>query len=142
MTAYKIIVAYQGTQYAGWQMQHHVLAIANLLQNTFFTVLKKNIHLLGASRTDAGVHAHGQVANFTTDLAIPTKKILFAWNNVLPNDVIIRSLEEVSSSFNPRYDVEQKTYWYHFFLEQPLPPFNQYGYYIKQPLDLILLIKH
>ncbi len=139
MKTYKIIIAYQGTQYAGWQIQQHEYAIANLLQDRFFTVFNKKIHLSAASRTDAGVHAHGQVATFNVDLAIPAEKLRFAWNNVLPKDVIIRSLEEVSSSFNPRYDVAQKTYWYHFFLEQPLPPFNQYGYYIKQPLDLILL---
>ncbi len=139
MKTYKIIVAYQGTQYAGWQIQQHEYAIANLLQDRFLSVFKKKIHLSAASRTDAGVHAHGQVATFCADLPIPPEKLRFAWNNVLPKDVVIRSLEEISFPFHPRYDVAQKTYWYNFFVEQPLPPFNQYGYYIKKPIDFAKL---
>lgn len=135
MKTYKIVVAYQGTQYAGWQMQQHVSAVANILQNAFFKIFKKNITLLGASRTDAGVHAYGQTATFSVDLTVPTAKMMFAWNNILPDDILIRSLEEITFPFHPRFDVAQKTYWYHFFLEAPLPPFNHWGYHIKKPFD-------
>ena len=136
---YKIIIAYEGTRYAGWQVQKHDYALANLLQDTFFNVFNSHIHLIGASRTDAGVHAHGQVATFTTSVNIAPEKLLFAWNNVLPDDVLIRSLVEIPENFHSRFDVKQKSYWYHFFLERPLPPFNRFGYYLKQPFDIELL---
>ena len=135
MKTYKIVVAYQGTAYAGWQSQPNQAAIANTLQHTFFLVFKKKIILIGASRTDAGVHAYGQVATFVLDQEFDPQKMLFAWNNILPSDIVIRSLEEVPSAFNARFDVAQKTYWYHFFCEQPLPPHNNWGYFIKKPLD-------
>ena len=103
------------------------------LKNKF--VFNQKINLLAASRTDAGVHANGQVATFNADLSVSAQKLHFAWNNVLPSDIVIRSLEEVAPTFNARYDVAQKTYWYHFFCEQPLPPHNLWGYHIKKPLD-------
>lgn len=67
---YKLVIAYDGTDFAGWQVQKNQKSIANVIENRFYNVFKKKIHLAAASRTDAGVHAYGQVASFKTDLAI------------------------------------------------------------------------
>lgn len=135
---YKIIVAYDGTDYAGWQVQKNQKSVANVIENRFFDVFKKKIRLLAASRTDAGVHAFGQVACFTTDLTIDSQKLKRALNKSLPASIVIRDLEPVGSSFHPRYCVTQKTYWYHFFPQQPLPWVERYGYFQNSILDFDL----
>ena len=141
MTRYKAIIAYDGTDYAGWQVQPDRIAVANVLQNRFQEVFEQPIKLLAASRTDAGVHAVGQVACFDTDLALSPEKIADVWNNRLPADVVIRSLEKVPDDFHPRYAQSQKTYWYTLFLEPPLPFVQRYGYFYHYPLDLEKLKK-
>jgi tRNA pseudouridine38-40 synthase len=122
---YKLVIAYDGTDFAGWQVQKNQKSIANVIENRFYNVFKKKIHLAAASRTDAGVHAYGQVASFKTDLAIDPQKMRWA----LPPAINLRSLEIICDTFNPRYDVVQKVYWYHFFLKQPSPWVQRFGYY-------------
>ncbi len=129
MRMHKLVVAYDGTAYHGWQIQPDVPTIAGILEKRFQDVFKKRIKLVGASRTDAGVHALGQVARFELDVAIPPKTLLFAWNNVLPPDVLIRSLEIVPETFHPQRDVVEKTYYFHFFEHRPLPFLARYGFF-------------
>jgi tRNA pseudouridine38-40 synthase len=102
---YKIVVAYDGTDYLGWQTQTNGVTVAGVLQHTFRRVFKKEIFLRAASRTDAGVHALGQVATFVTDLAIAPDRILQAWNNKLPAALHICSLESVSLSYDPNDNI-------------------------------------
>lgn len=135
MKTYKITIAYDGTTYVGWQYQPNKIAIINVLQNTFKKLFGLDIHLLGSSRTDSGVHAVGQVARFSVDMLIEPHKMLFAWNNILPCDIVIRDLQVINSDFNPR-NVIQKIYYYHFFLNRPLPFVSRYGWHITQSLDL------
>ncbi len=127
MISYKIIVSYDGTDYAGWAPQKNKNSIVQILQDSFAKVFVKDIHILGASRTDAGVHALGQVALFKTDLVVEEKTMLWAWNNILPQSIVIRSLERVAD-FHPHVNVMQKTYWYHLFVETPLPFYARYGW--------------
>ncbi len=141
MKQYKIIVAYDGSDYFGWQVQKNQPSIAQTLQKAFNIAFEHNIKLIGASRTDTGVHALGQVARFTTDLPLEPSALLGAWNNVLPNDIVIRSLDEVPADFHPLYNVKQKTYWYHFFLKRPLPFIQRYGWYYHYPINLEKLHK-
>jgi len=108
MVQYKLIVAYDGTDYYGWQIQKDVPSITQILQTTFAHVFNKNIIIIGASRTDAGVHALGQVATFSTDLDIPAHTMQWAWNNILPTDIIIRSLTKTDEPFHPQKKVKQK----------------------------------
>ena len=136
MQRYKIIVAYDGTDYFGWQVQKESLSVAQVLQDTFNSVFKKDISLLGASRTDAGVHALGQVATFVVDITIAPEVMLNAWNNLLPPDIVIRSLEEVPDDYSPHKNVHYKTYWYHFFMQRPLPFTQRYGWHYRYPVDL------
>lgn len=133
---YRLVISYDGTAYAGWQSQRDALAVANILEKRFLHVFKKNVRLVGASRTDAGVHALYQVARIKTDLFIDPAIMMRAWNNKLPSDIIIRAIDQVDESFHPQRNVLGKTYWYHFFPERPLPFLARYGYSInKAPLE-------
>ncbi len=136
---YKLIIAYDGSDYSGWQAQNHKPSIAAALNHAFKIVFKHEMKVLGASRTDAGVHALGQVARIQTDLAISADKLKWAWNNALPTDIIIRSLEIAGDSFNPFCNVEQKIYHYHFFTERPLPFTQRYGYFYPYKLNFDIL---
>lgn len=138
---YKLTIAYDGSNYFGWQAQNHKPSIADALNHAFKKVFKKDIKVLGASRTDTGVHALGQVARIKTDLVIPAEKLKWAWNNALPADINIRFLEQVANDFNPFCNVQQKIYYYHFFSERPLPFTQRYGYFYPYKLDLELLKK-
>ncbi len=133
---YKIIVAYDGTAYHGWQVQKELPTVAGTLQHTFADVFNQEISLLGASRTDAGVHALGQVAIFSSDLIIKPQDMLNAWSNRLSPDIVIRSLELVPVDFNPHAQVHYKTYWYHFCLTRPLPFVQRYCWFYHYLLDL------
>ena len=135
MKKYKIIIAYDGTDYYGWQIQPGHTTVTSTLQNSFKYVFGKEIIITGASRTDAGVHAMGQTAAFTTDLIIEPGHMKFAWQNVLPDSILIRDLQEISLDFNPRHHVAQKTYYYHFFQERPLPFIARYGWYYQYSVD-------
>lgn len=132
---YRLVVAYDGTDYAGWQRQQHCLAVTQVLEDAFRKTFNHNITIIGASRTDAGVHAAGQVALATTDLVVEPQAMLRAWNNVLPPAVLIRSLTVADDSFHPWRNVVQKTYYYQVFLERPLPFLARYGWYRRAPLD-------
>jgi tRNA pseudouridine38-40 synthase len=141
MKIYKLIVAYDGSAYAGWQVQQDKPSIAHTMNHIFKRVFKHDIKVLGASRTDAGVHALGQVVRIKTDLMISPEKLKWAWNNSLPEDISIRSLELADDSFNPFCNVQQKIYYYHFFLERPSPFLQRYGYYYVYPTDINMLAK-
>ena len=136
MITYKIVLAYDGTDFHGWQIQPDHPSVTSVLVNTFFTVFRRSIKITGASRTDSGVHALGQVASFTTDLVIDPQRMAHAWNSMLPASIRIRKVEVAKQVFHPRALVRQKTYYYHFFLKHPLPHINRYGYYITKPVDL------
>ena len=92
--------------------------------------------MAGSSRTDAGVHALGQVVSFKTDLKITPIALKQAWNGRLPTDIHIRSIEPVSDDFYSQRDVRQKTYWYHIFPQRPLPFFARYGLPYRFPFDV------
>jgi tRNA pseudouridine38-40 synthase len=136
---YKITVAYDGTAYEGWQIQPNGRSIANVMQDSFFRAFKSSIKLIGASRTDAGVHALGQVASFSTDVSVSPECLLTIWHNSLPGDIEITSLEQTTSLYNPRECVVQKIYWYHLFTDRPSPFISRYGYFLKFSIDLDVL---
>ncbi|HEX4068921.1 MAG TPA: tRNA pseudouridine(38-40) synthase TruA [Candidatus Babeliales bacterium] len=139
MKTYKLTIAYDGTDYFGWQTLPEKPSIAATMQQTFKRVFKSEIKVLGASRTDAGVHALGQVARITTDLNVTPAHLMWAWNNSLPADITIRSIQLVDDSFNPFCNVVQKTYYYHFFTERPLPFVQRYGYFYPYKIDFDIL---
>ncbi|MCX5922898.1 MAG: tRNA pseudouridine(38-40) synthase TruA [Candidatus Dependentiae bacterium] len=136
LNSYKIIIAYDGTDYFGWQRQKDRPSIAQTLQDVFYTVFNKSIVLRGVSRTDAGVHALGQVAIFSVVMNIDPKVMIHAWNNRLSAEIVIRSIERIPSDFSLHGNVVTKTYWYHFFLERPLPTTQRFGWFFRYPVDL------
>lgn len=132
---YKITVSYDGTDYYGWQLQSEHVSITGMLEIRFKQVFGRSIRIVGASRTDAGVHALGQIASFSTDLIIDPERMRVAWNGRLPISIHIRSIE-VAPSFYALVPVKQKIYWYHVFLQRPLPMAARYGYWYRFLLDM------
>jgi len=135
MNYYKLRIAYDGTAYAGWQQQPHGLSIADTLSAACTQVFKAPCVLVGASRTDAGVHAYDQVARIGMPLAIDPFRMMHALNNALPADIVIRSLEDTDEQFHPQYHVAWKEYWYHLFLERPLPFTARFGWRLPEYID-------
>ncbi len=134
MKQYKLVIAYDGTDYSGWIQQPNRASVVQTLQVAFARVFKKKIVLLGASKTDAGVHALGQVAVFKADIAVDAEKMRWAWNNALPSSIVIRSLVS-DEQFHPHVNVKYKIYYYHFFVDRPLPFIARYGYYMAHQFD-------
>lgn len=132
---YKLIIAYDGTEYQGWQEQPHKNTVKDTLVAAFKVVFKCESYLVAASRTDAGVHALGQVALVRTTLALDPVLLQRAWNNALPSSISIRSIQRVDQSFHPQKNVFQKTYWYHFCLERPLPFIGRFVWRFPQAID-------
>lgn len=137
MKTFKVTVAYDGTSYYGWQDQPGLPTIEGLLKKRLKRLFKQEVPLTGASRTDVGVHALGQVLRCQLPLDLSADRFKVIVNRVLPPEIMIRSVEEVLEHFHPRREVEEKTYYYHFFLQQPLPFLSGYGIVVKH-LDLAL----
>lgn len=136
MQKYKMIIAYDGTDYFGWQRQlENVPTVCGQIEATLKHVFHKSISIFGASRTDCGVHSLGQVASFSLDFDIKTEKILYALNSNLPEDIFIRKIEPVEQDFNVHKNVELKIYYYHFFTSRPLPFVQRYGLHYRLPID-------
>lgn len=136
---YKMIVSYDGTDFAGWQWQPHKPSVVGVMQSSFFKLFDEHIKLLGASRTDAGVHALAQVATFTTDIGLHSDILMRVWNDALPPTIVIKEMIVVDDRFHPMYGVAQKTYWYHFFPDRPLPFVQRYGWFFRHKLDIACL---
>ena len=133
---YKLIIAYDGTNYQGWQEQKSGSTIAGTLKKIFKYVFQKDISMVGASRTDAGVHANHQVARIKTDLKINATQLKNAWNRGIPEDILIKSLTKITTAFHPQKNVKQKTYVYKIFLKRPSPFIQRYGYYLDFEIDI------
>jgi tRNA pseudouridine38-40 synthase len=111
----KLLIEYDGTPYCGWQTQTRNKlkdSIQEILEGTLRKILQEKVKLTGSGRTDAGVHAAGQVANFKTASDIPPRKLQRALNSLLPDDIVIKGVKEVSLSFHSRYSAKSKRYRY------------------------------
>ena len=132
-----LVVAYDGTNYSGWQIQPNGVTIQGVLNDTLTELLGEKIEIMGASRTDAGVHALGNVAVFDTNTRIPGEKISYALNQRLPDDIRIQLSEEVESDFHPRYCDSEKTYEYRILNRKfPVPTERLYSYFYHYKLDI------
>lgn len=130
-------VAYDGTAYHGFQIQPEETTIEGELNRALSNVLGEDIEIIGASRTDAGVHALGNVAVFDTYSTIPAEKFPYAVNPVLPDDIIIQSSEECAPNFHPRKCDCRKTYEYTILnRDLPLPNYRNYTYHVYKKLDV------
>ena len=132
-----LIVAYDGTEYHGWQVQPNARTIEGELNRCLSELLQEDIQVIGASRTDAGVHAKGNIAVFDTDARMPAEKISYALNQRLPKDIVIQKSCQVDADFQPRHCDTRKTYSYHIYRgEFPMPLRTRYSYFTYVPLDV------
>ena len=137
MKRVKLVVAYDGTAYHGWQIQPGARTIEGELNRTLSELLQEEIQVIGASRTDSGVHALCNVAVFDTDTRIPAEKLSYALNQRLPEDIRIQSSCEVEADFHPRHCDSRKTYEYRILnREFPLPTKRLYAHFTYVPLDV------
>ncbi len=132
-----LVAAYDGTAYHGWQIQPGVPTIEGELNKALSGLLGEDIQVIGASRTDSGVHALGNVAVFDTNTKIPPEKLAYALNQRLPEDIRIQSSVEVPEDFHPRHCESRKTYEYKILnREFPLPTKSRDSYFTYVHLDL------
>ncbi len=133
----RLIVAYDGTNYCGWQVQPNGISVQAVLQKTIEELVGEKIMLTGASRTDSGVHALGQVAVFDTTKPWPAERFTPALNQRLPRDIVIQSSDEVAADFHPRYRDTLKTYEYRILNRRTALPNERFdSYWVPQPLDV------
>ncbi len=131
-----LIVAYDGTDYHGWQLQPGVPTIEGELNKALTALLGEEIQVIGASRTDSGVHALCNAAVFDTDTKIPAQKIAYALNQRLPEDIRIQKSKETEPDFHPRHCASRKTYEYRILnREFPLPTKRRYAHFTYVLLD-------
>ena len=137
MRRIKLTVAYDGTNYCGWQVQPNGLAVQEVLNRALTEPFGTEVRTIGASRTDTGVHARGNVAVFDTEARMPAGRIAFALNTYLPEDIRIQRSEEVPPDFHPRFTSTVKTYEYKILnrtFPDPLRRLDSLFWY--GPLDL------
>ena len=140
---YKIIVEYDGSNYSGWQIQKNTRqTIQQKLEEALTKINKKRVQVTGAGRTDAGVHAAGQAANFFLDVEIPVNKIPIALNTELPADIICKKAEKVEQDFHARYDSRGKKYRYRILNSNFNSVFvRNFVYNVYKKLDLEIMQK-
>jgi len=132
-----LVIAYDGTRYCGWQAQPNGLTIEEILNRMLTEILKEPIIVIGASRTDSGVHALGNVAVFDTFTKIPAEMISFVLNKRLPKDVVIQQSKEVPLQFHPRQCKSKKTYQYSILNSRfQVPTKRLYSYFLYVPLQV------
>lgn len=132
----KMIVAYDGTNYCGWQIQPNGITIEQVLNEHLSRLLKEDIKVTGASRTDAGVHSLGNVCMFDTNTHMPAEKISYALNQKLPEDIVVVDSCEVSDDFHPRFSKSRKTYEYRILNARFRNPTRRLDtYFYHYPLD-------
>ena len=137
MKRVKLIVSYDGTNYCGWQIQNNGITVEEVLNQKLSELLQEKIVVIGASRTDSGVHALGNVAVFDTESPIPPEKMCFALNQRLPEDIRIQHSEEVPLDFHPRYCDTRKTYVYKILNRRfPDPTRRLYTHFVYYNLDV------
>jgi tRNA pseudouridine38-40 synthase len=133
---FKITIAYDGTDFCGWQVQPNHASIQGTLADAIERITTQRVLPQGSGRTDAGVHALAQVASFALESVIPAQNLLVALNHILPASIRINSVAEVSADFHARHSATAKTYEYRIFRQSICPPFlARYAYHHPFPLD-------
>ncbi len=137
MHNYKLLIAYEGTFYSGWQIQKNGISIQALLEKYLSIILRNSIHIVGSGRTDAGVHALEQVAHFKTTASFDFSRLLASLNGLLPKDIRVLSIEKASLDFHARYSAIGKVYHYYLHVSPIKDPFNRfYAYKVPHPVLL------
>ncbi len=137
MTNVLLIIEYDGTEFSGWQRQPNKRTVQGEIEKALTKLCKQPIKINGTSRTDAGVHAYAQAANFSGDFEIPVDRIKPAVNGLLPNDIYIKSAEKVNNDFHARFSAKGKTYHYRVLCTDEKNVFSRnYFYNIVKELNI------
>lgn len=134
MNNYKLIIQYDGTEYAGWQYQENAVTIQQIIVEAIKTLVGADINLIGSGRTDAGVHALGQVANFITVEELDLYKFKYSLNSMLPKDISVIDIHKVHQEFQARYDAKKRSYLY-IISKNKSPFYDRYSYFYHGSLD-------
>lgn len=134
---FRLTIEYDGTNYHGWQRQKNVQTVQATIEAAIEKMTAQVVTVIGSGRTDAGVHAQGQVAHFAIDSKLTTEIFNKGLNSLVPADIAIKDCRAVENSFHARYDVSSKIYDYHI-LNRPFPTalFRHYAWHIKKEMDL------
>ena len=132
-----IRISYRGTDFHGWQEQPNVHTIQAEINKALSTVMRSSVQIIGAGRTDAGVHAKQMFAHFDSDINFVIKDLLFRVNNFLSNDIVIHDIFEVDEEANSRFDAISRTYQYNIISRKN--PFNKTAYLFKKDLDVVAM---
>lgn len=127
MKNYKLTVQYDGTNYAGWQMQDNAVTVQQKISEAVEIIIKENINLIGSGRTDSGVHAIGQIANFKTDTEINIFRFQHSLNSILPPDISVKAVTKVAEKFHSRFDAKKRSYLYLLSLKKS-PFYKNYSW--------------
>lgn len=142
MPRYKLTIAYDGTNYHGWQIQPNGVTIQEVLMQNSAIILRESVKIIGSGRTDAGVHAVGQVAHFQIDKEIEQPRFFGSLNALIPKDIRILKIEQVAEDFHAQYSAKGKTYHYHLWLDRVQDPFKRlYSLHVRERLDLDLMFR-
>jgi tRNA pseudouridine38-40 synthase len=142
MPQFKLILEYEGTAYHGWQVQPGLLTIQGLLQETLARIVGTSVPVTGAGRTDAGVHALGQVASFWADTRLDPATLRRALNARLPRDIVVRHAEEASPEFDARRSARSKTYRYSILCrDHPSALLGRHSLYVPHPLEFAAMAR-
>ncbi len=134
---FKLTIEYDGSSYHGWQKQRNDCTIQGEIEKALTTMTEKKIVLTGSGRTDAGVHACGQTANFICDTELSCKVLQKGLNSLLSKDIVIKKCGQIDEKFHARYDAKSKTYNYRILNRQiPAAICRQYAWFIFKKLDL------
>jgi len=139
---YFIQLSYKGTKYHGWQIQPNAESVQEVLVNSFSTVLREEIEITGAGRTDTGVHASYFVAHFESEKSsfVSDDKFLFKINSILPKDIAVHDIRVVNLDAHARFDASSRTY--HYFIHNKKDPFLlESSYYLPKNLDVDIMNK-
>jgi len=133
----RLTLAYDGSRYVGWQIQPNGRSVQEVVERALGKLTGERIHVVAAGRTDSGVHALGQVANFQTGARIPCENIRSGLQNFLPDDVVVREAMEVDASFHATYSAKAKRYRYVILNRRVPDPFvRRYAWHVRTPLDV------
>lgn len=132
-----LTISYDGSNYYGWQKQNNFITVQQKVEEALSILLKKDIFIRGASRTDTGVHALGQRALFKENVSIPIEKLPYALNSFLPDDIVITAACTVDDDFHPQYSVDRKTYEYKILNSKfKNPMLRNYTEFVHYDMDI------
>lgn len=135
MKNYKLIIQYDGTNYSGWQIQKNSQSIQQKITDAIEVLHKERINLIGSGRTDSGVHAFRQSANFRTEAEINIYRFKHSLNSILPPDIVVSEMEEVEYEFHARFDAKKRTYLY-LITTTRSPFYRNYSYFYPREIDI------